>query len=285
MIGCSADFLKSLPKFDPSKIAQVSPTQIAEAARQAAEAAAGKAAAAASSPQSVADFGKDAVQKGQEALDKTSPQQEISKALDAASGALQNAKDRVETASPTDVKDAVTRAGDAALPQGTTFEDLAHAASGASKQDVADTIRQATPQLTEAVSRTGQHISEGVRGAVPKATALVNRTGEHVVSALGGRPLGPAGGPSETMPEEPMDGEGTSSKLMGLFLLTVAAVAGYFVAQRFKQGSVRSPILLSDALDGVHGDSPQMRGGSMQLSSRDDSVAFARMTDTYARAA
>lgn len=271
--GCRAgDFLHHLPRIDPGKIARQSPSQVAQTVAKTAGDAAKSAGDLASSPQSAANAGKQALAEGKDAIDGARPQDHISKALDAASDALKHASDRVSAANASDVRSALTHAGDAALPQDTSVNDLVNAAHGASKDDIANSIRDVTPSITGMVDRTGQRLAHGVDSAVPKATGFVNRTGGRISSALGGVPYHPSV-PSSA--EETEDEEGGSTKMMGLLLLAIAAGGGYFVAQRFKQSNARSPILLSDALDDVRGDSPQSRGGVMQMTAVDE-PAFSR---------
>mmetsp|Transcript_108032 Transcript_108032/g.344979 ORF Transcript_108032/g.344979 Transcript_108032/m.344979 type:complete len:295 (+) Transcript_108032:95-979(+) len=278
--GCSGQFLKhlNLPKIpSPNSISVKSPAQLAEAAAKtaakAAEAGRDAVAAVATNSESALEAAEAAAQQGKQALDSSKPQAEVAKALDAAADALKHASDHIAAANASDVTAALSNVGDSALPQGKTVADIASAAQKSTKSEVADTIREMVPQVSGAVDRTGHQVAETVQREIPRAAALVNRTGSNIATAIGG-PAKPVPGSELPADDEDAFGQRNLAPLAGLMLLVVTAVAAYVVAQRFK-GGARSPMLLSDALDGTaRNDSPQARG-SMQMTSG-EATGFAR---------
>mmetsp|Transcript_146153 Transcript_146153/g.467030 ORF Transcript_146153/g.467030 Transcript_146153/m.467030 type:complete len:283 (+) Transcript_146153:102-950(+) len=266
--GCSGQgFLKHLPKIEPPKI--TSPAQLAEAAaKQAAKVANDgqeSVVAAAAAPASAAQAGKDA-------LDRSKPQEQVAKALEAAGDALKHASDNVAAANISDVSSALSNVGDSATPQGEKMSDIIEAAQKSSKQEVADTIRESAPKVSGLVDQTGHKVAETVQKEVPKAAALVDRTASHIADAVGG-PVKPA---EINLPSlEEIFGQRSFAPMLGLMFLVMTALGGYFVAKQFKT-SARSPMLLSDTLDGTaRTDSPQARGGSLEMRPSEQ-AAFAR---------
>merc|ERR1711879_963726 len=111
--------------------------------------------------------------------------------------------------------------------------------------------------------RTGTSMADQIIKGTPKAVGLVNRTGDQMAEALH-----PTQKTDHATPFEDGMGDRGFTPLAGILLVAATAVGGYFVAQRFKTSSSRSPVLLSEALDGVNsrGSFPQGRGGAVQLS-------------------
>lgn len=274
-VSCSsADFLASLQKkVHARRFAQQTPAQIGQAVAKAAAGAVKTANAAASSAEasgkSAEHFGMDAVQQGKQVAD-TLRQNEAS-IESRAKNAGQRVADNIHTVASEAASEAAKTADEASRsPQ--SVMNFGRDAVQEGKQ-AADKIRQATPAVTGAVSQTEQRVEQAVQTATHHGGALVNGTGESLSSATTKPDSGDPGLVDARKRDpglvEEREEDYHLSKITCLAAMVGALSAGYFVSQRFKQRSVRSPILLSDALDGVATDQ-QSRGGLMQMSSVDE---------------
>mmetsp|Transcript_62072 Transcript_62072/g.131117 ORF Transcript_62072/g.131117 Transcript_62072/m.131117 type:complete len:308 (-) Transcript_62072:285-1208(-) len=276
---------KQLPDHLPEHLPEhlpTSPSEVQKAAQDAASKAVAGAETAASEAEDIASSAaadpksvvEEVAEKGKEVAQGAGDHKEqASKALDGAGNVIKHLSEQVANASTSDV-DKISLP--LPLPGDSNPSELArkikHESEG-SKDQVADAIRDVTPSISDTLSKKGTKIGETIQREAPHAAEQVDHAGESMASALH-----PTSSPHSSA-DLPLDPAVETSRMVPIVaMVAITMAAGYFVAQRFKSNTARSPILLSDALEGVNGprgDSPQGRGGVMQMATADE-AGFSR---------
>lgn len=237
LVSARGGFLDHLPKV--SDIAKSSPAKIAEeVAKTAGDAAKDvekAAGAAAAEPEKTAVEAKAAVEQ----VVDGSAKEDAAKALGDAGDTLKRAGAQAAKANTTSVAKNVEHAADKVLPSGLRPEDV----KDASKGELADDVRKATPKAAATIERVGHKVSDEIAKEVPRAADLVNNTGNGIIDRLFGPiPKGSTGLPPEV--EDQVRAVGVAP-ILGCLLL-VLVVGGTAIGSRLRKGNAaRSPVLLT----------------------------------------